>query len=381
MIRAALFSVMTLFCLAPVAQAQNGTAAVLARTAVEQFSQAIEGMKAADGSQDRVRALTETITAYENGLEAMREGLREASLRETAIAMAFNSESARVSELLAVLMNLPSGSPLSLLHPSGPVGTARAGMLVSEVTPAFQAQAEALRETLEEVQMLRSLQQDAARQLAEGLRVAQDARTELSQAISDRTDLPQRFAADGARVQRLISNAETLKGFAEGLTDIDEAEGVAPMAALSDQIGSLPLPVHGTLLRAYNEADAAGIRRPGWLVATRPLSLVTTPWPATIRYFGPFLDYGNVMILEPGNDILMVLAGMEDVYGEIGSVIPAGTPIGVMGGAALDPEAFLVAATLGTGDERTQTLYIEIRQGGDPVDPATWFAARGEETQ
>nr|WP_234990341.1 peptidase M23 [Aquimixticola soesokkakensis] len=372
---------MTLFCLAPVAQAQNGTAAVLARTAVEQFSQAIEGMKAADGSQDRVRALTETITAYENGLEAMREGLREASLRETAIAMAFNSESARVSELLAVLMNLPSGSPLSLLHPSGPVGTARAGMLVSEVTPAFQAQAEALRETLEEVQMLRSLQQDAARQLAEGLRVAQDARTELSQAISDRTDLPQRFAADGARVQRLISNAETLKGFAEGLTDIDEAEGVAPMAALSDQIGSLPLPVHGTLLRAYNEADAAGIRRPGWLVATRPLSLVTTPWPATIRYFGPFLDYGNVMILEPGNDILMVLAGMEDVYGEIGSVIPAGTPIGVMGGAALDPEAFLVAATLGTGDERTQTLYIEIRQGGDPVDPATWFAARGEETQ
>ncbi|MEZ5674302.1 MAG: hypothetical protein R3D81_03325 [Thalassovita sp.] len=45
-----------------------------------------------------------------------------------------------------------------------------------------------------------------------------------------------------------------------------------------------------------DESDAAGIARPGVVLATRPRALVTTPTAATIRYLGPLLDYGNVMI-------------------------------------------------------------------------------------
>ena len=53
------------------------------------------------------------------------------------------------------------------------------------------------------------------------------------------------------------------------------------------------------MLRGMNEADAAGIKRPGIILATRPGALVNAPTAATIRYVGPLLDYGNVMILEP----------------------------------------------------------------------------------
>jgi septal ring factor EnvC (AmiA/AmiB activator) len=55
----------------------------------------------------------------------------------------------------------------------------------------------------------------------------------------------------------------------------------------------------GTILRQFNEADAAGVARPGVVLATHPNALVTTPWPASVRYAGPLLDYGNVIILEP----------------------------------------------------------------------------------
>jgi septal ring factor EnvC (AmiA/AmiB activator) len=61
----------------------------------------------------------------------------------------------------------------------------------------------------------------------------------------------------------------------------------------------LPLPVLGTVLRRFDEADAAGVARPGPGAATRPNALATTPWPASVRYAGPLLDYGNVIILEP----------------------------------------------------------------------------------
>jgi septal ring factor EnvC (AmiA/AmiB activator) len=133
--------------------------------------------------------------------------------------------------------------------------------------------------------------------------------------------------------------------------------------------------VLGRVIRAYDETDAAGVRRPGWVIATRPLTLVTTPWPATIRYLGPLLDYGQVAIVEPGEGFLLVLAGMGQLFGEVGEVLPQGTPLGLMGGAeAADSQAFLMTAAQGGGAEATETLYMELRWNGSPVDPTAWFA-------
>jgi hypothetical protein len=43
----------------------------------------------AEGARDRVEALTETVRAYEQGLLALREGVRQAALRERAILTVF----------------------------------------------------------------------------------------------------------------------------------------------------------------------------------------------------------------------------------------------------------------------------------------------------
>ena len=42
----------------------------------------------------------------------------------------------------------------------------------------------------------------------------------------------------------------------------------------------------------------------------------------TIRYRGPLLDLGNVVILEPQPDTLFILSGLAEVYGTAGQVIP-----------------------------------------------------------
>ncbi|MES2541235.1 MAG: peptidoglycan DD-metalloendopeptidase family protein, partial [Pseudomonadota bacterium] len=121
------------------------------------------------------------------------------------------------------------------------------------------------------------------------------------------------------------------------------------------------------------EADATGVRRPGITLATQPRALVTAPWPATIRYRGPLLDYGNVMILEPGDGYLLVLAGMETLYGEVGEVVAAETPLGLMGGSPGAAADFLAGSPDRSGGRDTETLYMELRQGAAPVDPIPWF--------
>ncbi|CUH74717.1 murein hydrolase activator EnvC family protein [Tropicibacter naphthalenivorans] len=346
-------------------------AGLAARDAAEALEAASILLDTAEDSRDRVAALTDTVRAFEDGLAAMRDGLRDAAIRETELTRKLAAQDAEVAQLLGALSALGSrAEPQTLLHPQGPLGTARSGMLVAAVTPGLAAKAAALRSDLEEVTALRELQQSAAKTLEDGLAGVQRARTDLSQAIADRTDLPKRFTEDPIRTQILISATETLNGFASGLSQITENEVAEVMPPIEDRKGILQLPVRGVIIRQAGQADAAGVTRPGIVMATRPSALVTTPTAATIRYNGPLLDYGLVSILEPQGDLLFVLAGLDAVFGEIGDVLPAGSPVGLMGGDGGD----IVSLTSeGGGAGRSETLYIEVREGGTPVDPLTWF--------
>lgn len=351
----------------------------LARQASTDLAVALANLDQADKASDRVAALTQTIEAYEKGLSAFRMALRRAAIRQRAIGLEFAAKRDRIERILAVMMSKQSQTtPLLLVHPAGPVGAARSGIILADITPALQAEATTLRRQLQEVTLLTNLQKSAETTLQQGLRGLQKARTKLSQAISDRVDLPRRVIDDPAQLRALTSSSETLGAFAGGLTESPADGDTSNLASFSAQQGRLPLPLRGTVLRDFNEADAAGVRRPGILVAARPRSLVTAPWASTIRYAGPLLDYANVMILEPAAGYLMVFAGLAEVYGKTGQVIPAGTPVGLMGGEDASVGAFLTQAAEGSGTEQSETLYIEIRVGTNPVNPSQWFAVNKE---
>ena len=349
-----------------------------AAQAAEMLEQAGFALLEAQGARDRVEALTQTVRAYEEGLLALREGIRQAALRERTILMAFDAERDRLSRLLGVLQSIEAApAPVVLMHPEGPLGTARAGMILSEVTPAVASQARALRAQLEELAALRAVQDMALRDLSDALERAQDARTQLSQAIAERRMLPENFLSDDVAMTQLVDSVDSL----DTLSALLAQSPPAASPELPDFItarGTLPLSVLGTQLRAFGEADAAGVARPGLVYATRAGALVTAPWPASVRYAGPLLDYGNVIILEPEAGYLLVLAGLNTVYVNTGVVIPAASPLGLMpGGAESDTEELIVATLQGSGAALSETLYMELRENGVPVDPAEWFIGGG----
>jgi septal ring factor EnvC (AmiA/AmiB activator) len=352
-----------------------------ARAATALLSDASLQLDKADSARDRVKALTQTIRAYEAGLTAMRSGLRKAAIREEQVSRQLQSRDGEIAQLLGALQSIGGNAePTIFLHPQGPTGTARAGMLLAELTPVLNTRAAQLRKDLSEVQTLRALQQDAADQLQLGLTEVQRARVALNRAMAERTDLPTRFTADPVRTAILISSTETLDAFASGLSELAPDAAPLDLPPLDDRIGGLTLPAQGIILRSANEADAAGIIRPGILLATRPGALVVAPTEATIRYQGPLLDYGNVVILEPQTGTLFVIAGLHSVYGAAGQVISEGTPLGLMGGldeANIDTSAS--TGGVGAGNGASETLYIEVRQDNVPQDPMNWFLTDKDE--
>ncbi|WJY22584.1 peptidoglycan DD-metalloendopeptidase family protein [Fontisubflavum oceani] len=350
--------------------------ALTAQRAAQMLDAAATSLVEADGARDRVEALTETVRAYEEGLLALREGIRRAAQREQTILVVFEAERDRLARLLGVLQTMERApAPLLMLHPSGPVGTARSGMILSDVSPAIASEAARLQAQLEEIALLRTLQNSALEQLSAGLIGAQDARSQLSQAIADRRVLPDRFELNTDAMLQLMESVDSLDSFAESLraqpaeTDLSGFD----LPDFTDAQGTLPLPVLGRVLRGFNDEDAAGITRPGLVLATQAQAMVTTPWPATVRYAGPLLDYGTVVILEPDGDYLLVLAGLADVFVRAGEVLPPTAPIGLMGGAPETSDNVIVTNAQGGGGDLSETLYIELREANVPVDPTEWF--------
>ncbi|WP_375229335.1 murein hydrolase activator EnvC family protein [Roseobacter sp. S98] len=360
------------FCLFPFVGAADPVSE--ARAAMARLEAASDALDAAGSGRERVRALTETIRAFEDGLAAVRTGLRAATSREQALGSDLRRRDSEIAALLVTLRGVSAGpSPVLLLHPEGPAGSVRAGMVLSGLVPELNARALALREDFGELQRLQSLQADAELRLQEGLNDLQAARTQLSQAIADRGDLPRRFTNDPVREAILIASADTLDSFARGLERIavDETDD-APLPAVA-QKGDLPLPVGGTITRRAGEPDAAGVVRPGIIIAAAGQAVVTAPVPATVRYAGPLLDFGNAVIIEPQSDVLIVLAGLETLYGSAGEVVAAGDPLGLMGGTPATGETEVSTDGDDTGAQRPETLYIEVRQNNTPEDPSLWF--------
>ena len=350
-----------LICLALPAFGQSADDA--ARDAIVQLQEAQGRLEAAGSARDQIRALTETVQAYEAGLAAVRSGLRQVTSQEADLAEDLSARRADLGRLLGTLSTISNTpEPVARRKSQRPIDAVRAGMLVADVTEGLQSEAEALRTELLQLEELRVLRAEAAENLEEGLTGAQTARAALGQAVSERSDLPTRFEDDPIQTALIMASSDTLGAFADGLA----ANLPDPEAGLKRQ-GNLPLPVEGII-------HSAGGGKEGVYIAAAPQALVTSPVAATLLYRGPLLGDVNVVILEPAPDVLFVFAGLETLYGAVGEIIPVGAPLGLMGGDATKVNGILTENETDESDEAAQPLYLEVREGQSPVNPDAWFA-------
>jgi len=144
---------------------------------------------------------------------------------------------------------------------------------------------------------------------------------------------------------------------------------IEPAIAFTKAQKLLPLPVAGTLVHAY------GSREPGTsslkndtAFATRPNARVRAPADGWIVYAGPFRSFGQLVILNVGENYHIVLAGMATVNVTPGRFVLAGEPIGRMGATEV--------AAVGNVDlgSNNPILYVEFRKDGKSIDPTPWWA-------
>lgn len=356
---------------APPALAEDAAAAI-ARRGADMLGQAALALSEASSSTQEVRALSATLQAYETGLAALREGLRRAAAEEDALRARLAPRQEALTDLIVLLQSQTRvTTALAQAHPDGALPAIRAGMIASDMSPDLRDEVGGLLADLDELQAVIALQEASRDQLRTGAREARTARLALLNAVAERRSPPDPFSTDMAAMQALINSSETLGAFADSLLG---SGAPAP-------VGNAPwvTPVRGTPIRSFGERDAAGVARPGWIVETEARALVTAPTPATIRFAGEVPSYGNVVILEPAPDEMVILAGVGDLLTERDDIVSEGDPIGLMPGVERAPDQKLIDSDVLGGQRRTETLYIEVRQDQAPVDPANRFRRDAQE--
>ena len=342
--------------------------------AIEALDLATVDLKNANNAKRRIKSLSQAIQSYEETLAILRISVRDLTLQQSQVQNVLDQDENEIMQLLGVLATVQK-APIAghMLHPSGPLATARSGMIISDIVPILQENAAQLREQVLVLKQLSETQFRAQKSLQTGLSELQKAHSNLGRAIANRENLPKRFVTDPEKLEILIKASRDLESFAESVQSIALNEPSVSLPSVRDRKGNLNLPVRGKILRKFNEADASGIKRTGIILATDPKAIVISPTAATIRYLGPLLDFGNVAILEPQNGLLFVFAGMDTLYGEIGQVIPALSPIGLMPSRSNEiDKIFKTQAKIYSG-KLSETLYVEVRSGSEAENPLNWF--------
>ena len=326
--------------------------------------------KARGATSDRIVVLGTAVETYEAALSALRDGLGASVAREQALALGLATRRGEVMRLLAALEAMSrTPPPAQALHPQGPLGAARAAAMMARLTPAMTDEASKLSGALAELAAVRRLTEQGRAELGAGLAALGAAQAELAAAMAE--DAPMPAESVGPALTMMARDSETLTQLAAALADSADA---AP-APSNVEPGPMAWPVIGDVASRFNEPDAAGVRRPGIVLRTAPLALVRAPVDAVVRYAGPFLEYGYVVVIEPRADEMVVLAGLAQLQVRTGEPVRRGDLLGLLGGRALDVEEYVMLPRAETGAGGSETLYIEVRRDTGPVDPESLFAA------
>ncbi|MCQ2562811.1 MAG: peptidoglycan DD-metalloendopeptidase family protein, partial [Alphaproteobacteria bacterium] len=151
------------------------------------------------------------------------------------------------------------------------------------------------------------------------------------------------------------NNLRELSARAKSISELSAGVGSSEMSADSKfSIRKLNPPVSGKLVVKYGEKTAFGLKSDGWRIKTRTEALVSAPADGIIKYADTFKGYGKIVIISHKNGYNTIITNLGTINAFIGQEVLAGEPLG-----RVHPQK--------------SEMYLEVRRGGNLVDPAKLF--------
>ena len=147
-----------------------------------------------------------------------------------------------------------------------------------------------------------------------------------------------------------FSSAEVKVGW-RSVVGADDADRTGPIG-WPDVLASV-------LVGRTDQATLHSVDR-GLELEVATIAAVRAPEAGRVVYAGSFRSYGQLLIIDHGDEYHTLVAGLSHLDVAEGTVVRAGDPIGSVAGVS----------------GRAGRLYMEVRHVGVPLDPMPWLTAR-----
>jgi septal ring factor EnvC (AmiA/AmiB activator) len=225
---------------------------------------------------------------------------------------------------------------------------------VSRAAAALLAEQRAALAELERLGNEARLRADRLRAIEQASRADRD---KLLAERRERRRVLERVSADIRKNRKEIS---VLRADESRLARLIEAIGRSQPGARSFSAlrGTLRLPVRGELTRRFGAPrGAVGTEAKGVFIRAPEGQAVRAIAAGQVVYADWMRGFGNLMIVDHGENYLSIYANNESLLKELGDAVAPGEPIATTGSSG--------------GNEETG-LYFEMRHLGRPFDPLSW---------
>ena len=383
----------------------------LSQERVEALKRDIESMKG-----DRARQSAELIAAAqrvktaEADVAKMEERLGDLIVDEMEVRGRLDGADASISSVLAALERISRNPPPALIvDPSDALGSARSAILISAIVPQLRSKADELTADLKRLAEVKAAALEEEALLRANFEILEEEQLRIATLIVARREGEGRITAEieAEQAEALAAKASSLKQLIDDLTRRAAAVAVAadatatanaggnapaldpqtiklalanteraqPAIPFAQARGFLTLPSSGVAVIEYGAGDGFGGISKGLSLVTRAEAQVVAPADGWVLYKGDYLNYGQIVILNAGQDYTLLLAGLATVTVDIGQFVLMGEPLGTMGSQTIGRT---VATSAGVS---RPTLYIEMRKDNEPVDPTGWWASPANPTE
>ena len=351
---------------------------------------------------EEVKTLSANIVKYakviqnnEDKISSMEQKLEQLQQDLKAAEASFTLEDEHLIKTLSALQNLALKPTESLfVQPLTPVEIIRSAMLLRETVPHLEESANRIKAQLDKIEKQKKQVETQVEKIKRQKKQMEEEHAELKSMMKrksalrnsienkseeakkkvsklaaqaqDIRDLLDKLEKQRLEKQRQEQEAERKRLAEEKRKKKEEEKQRADLIKFKPQSikeigenfikakGKLPLPARGQIVTRYGEETAKGVTSKGIIVETRPQAQVVAPFDGNVIFAGPFRGYGNVIIIEHGKGYLSLMAGLDTVDCELGQMLLAGEPIGLM-------------------PEDDSKLYVEIRKDNHPINPLTWI--------
>lgn len=346
-------------------------------------------------------AAAQRVKMAEIEVADVEERLSDLIVRELEVRGRLDGADAQVSNVLAALERISLNPPPALIvDPSDALGSARGAMLISAILPQLRAKAEAVSADLKALTDIKvqALAEEAT--LKANHQVLEEEQLRIATLLAARkqgiTQTNAQLDAEETEAVALAEKASTLRELIDALSKRADAAGTPPQPAADPNLpqlspeairlafadasrtqpavpfplahGYLAVPSNGRTVMNFGANDGHGGIARGQSVMTVADAQVVAPADGWVLYRGPYLNYGQIVILNTGSGYTALLAGLNTITADIGQFVQMGEPLGTMGSRTIGR-----TVTTSAGNEQP-TLYIELRKNNEPIDPAGWWA-------